>query len=121
PLHSLHAPKGELNENVRGSKSPSEMPQCGQAFLCEYIVSLPSTETTTTPLPTFNADCIESKSRLFSSIAGLSLSTMTSIVCFFCLSSLGYWDFSSSSSFVISPSSLIREKPSCLSSSNSFS
>src|SRR5919202_2900521 len=32
PLHSLHAPKGELNENVRGSRSPREMPQRGHAF-----------------------------------------------------------------------------------------
>ena len=93
-----------------------------QAFRCEYIASLPSVETTTTPLPTFNADCIESKSLLFSSAAGLSLSTMTSMVCFFCLSSLGYSSFSSpSSSLVISPSSLIRENPSCFSWSNSFS
>ena len=122
PLQSLHAPKGELNEKVRGSKSPSDMPQCGQAFRCEYIASLPSVETTTTPLPTFNADCMESKSLLFSSAAGLSLSTMTSMVCFFCLSSLGYSSFSSpSSSLVISPSSLIRENPSCFSWSNSFS
>src|ERR687884_649417 len=89
PLHSLQAPNGELNENERGSKSPSEMSQCGHAFLWEYIVSLPSIETTTTPFPTFSADCIESKSRLFSSVEGLSLSTTTSIVCFFCLSSLG--------------------------------
>src|SRR5688500_12720531 len=89
PLHSLHAPNGELNEKVRGSKSPSEIPQWGQAFLCEYIVSLLSTETTTTPPPTFNADCIESKSLLLCSGEGLSLSTITSMVCFFCLSSLG--------------------------------
>src|SRR5215510_11516279 len=33
PLHSLHAPNGELNENVRGSRSPREIPQRGQAFL----------------------------------------------------------------------------------------
>src|SRR5919201_6428667 len=52
PLHSLHAPNGELNENVRGSKSPREMPQRGQAFRWEYILSLLSTETITTPLPT---------------------------------------------------------------------
>src|ERR671922_1066470 len=93
PLHSLHAPNGELNENVRGSKSPREIPQRGQELRCEYIVSLLSTETTTTPLPTLSADCIESKSLLFSSADGLSLSTITSMVCFFCLSSLGYLRF----------------------------
>src|SRR5919201_4800702 len=52
PLHSLHAPNGELNENVRGSKSPREIPQRGHAFRWEYILSLLSTETITTPLPT---------------------------------------------------------------------
>src|ERR671925_1314146 len=56
PLHFLHAPNGELNEKVRGSKSPSEIPHRGQAFLCEYIVSLLSNETITIPLPTFSAD-----------------------------------------------------------------
>src|SRR5919204_4722814 len=38
PLHSLHAPNGELNENVRGSKSPRLMPQWGQALRWEYRV-----------------------------------------------------------------------------------
>src|SRR5919108_5906843 len=118
PLHSLHAPNGELNENVRGSKSPSEIPQRGQELRCEYIVSLLSTETTTTPLPTLSADCIESKSLLFSSADGLSLSTITSMVCFFCLSSRGYCGsccFSlSSSSFCSYSSSSLITSPSSL-------
>src|SRR6185503_12292004 len=122
PLHSLHAPNGELNENVRGSRSPSEILQCGHAFLCEYMKSLPSDETTTVPFPTLTADWIESKSLPFSSAEGVSLSTTASIVCFFCLSRRGYCRFSdSSSSLVSSPSSLILEKPSCFSWSNSFS
>ena len=38
PLQALHDPKGELNENVRGSSSPIVTPQCGQALFCENIL-----------------------------------------------------------------------------------
>src|SRR5437588_6757011 len=60
PLHFLHAPKGELNEKVRGSKSPKLIPHRGHALHWEYNVSSPSIETTTRPFPIFNAVWIDS-------------------------------------------------------------
>src|ERR1043165_2764522 len=71
-------------------------------------------------------DCLNQSNQhslLFSSGEGFNLSTMTSIVCFFCLFSLGYFDFSSfsSSRVIISPSNRILANPSCFNSSNSFS
>ena len=117
PLHSPQAPNGELKENIRGSKSPRLISQRGHAFRCENRLSLPSIEAITSPFPTFNADSTDSFNLLFSSTETFNLSITTSIVCFFCLSSLGYPDFSASSFSIllISPSNLILEKPSCFS------
>src|SRR5579875_553114 len=89
PLHSSHAPKGELKENVRGSRSPRLMLQYGQALRWEYIVSFPSHDATTTPSLALRAAWTDSNNRPFSSVDGLSMSATASIVCFFCLSSRG--------------------------------
>ena len=35
PLHSSQAPKGELNENIRGWSSSKVIPHCGQASVDE--------------------------------------------------------------------------------------
>ena len=129
PLHSLHAPNGELKEKLRGSKSPMLMPHRAQAFRREYNVSSPSVEAITIPFPTFNADWIDSKNLLLSLFEGINLSITTSMVCFFCLSSLGYENFRRSldsllfptSRFVSSPSNLTLAYPLCVSSSNNFS
>lgn len=57
PLHSKHAPNGELKEKVRGSISPKLTSHIGHAFRCEYILSsFPSTkEATTVPSLTLSA------------------------------------------------------------------
>src|SRR4029078_3886879 len=137
PLHCLHAPKGELNENERGSRSCMLRPHCTHAFLCEYTVSLllsSGIKILTRPLAVFRAVCTDSKSLDLSSIEGFILSTITSIVCFLCLSSLGILipfvvssarlstSLSSSSlRLTICPSSLILEYPPCFNSLNNFS
>src|SRR5215467_11011212 len=89
PLHSVHAPKGELKEKLRGSSSPRLIPHLAHALRWEYNLSLFSVEATTRPFPTFKADWTDSNNLLLSSIDGINLSITTSIVCFLCLSSLG--------------------------------
>ena len=116
PWHVLHAPKGELNEKVLGSSSPTVIPQNGHALFCEKTRSWPSS-TITVPFPAFSAVWIDSKRRLFSSQEAFSLSTTISILCHFCLSSAGTWPFSS----ITSPSIRILEYPDFFICSNNFS
>src|SRR5574342_1401753 len=88
PWHVLHAPKGELNENVLGSSSPIEIPQCGQALFCENICSS-FPEISTVPFVVFSAFWTDSNNLLFSSFDAFILSTTISMLCHFCLSRTG--------------------------------
>ena len=105
PLHWLHIPNGELNENVRGSNSPTVIPQCGHALFCEKIFSFFSDATRTEPFAAFNAVCMPSKILLLSDFDAIILSTTISMLCHFCLSNFG----NSSSSKIISPLTLALE------------
>ena len=117
PLHWLHIPNGELNENVRGSNSPTVIPQCGHALFCEKIFSFFSDATRTEPFAAFNAVWIPSKILLLSDFDAIILSTTISMLCHFCLSNFG----NSSSSKMISPLTLALEYPSFFICSNNFS
>ena len=117
PLHWLHIPNGELKENVRGSNSPTVIPQWGHALFCEKIFSSFSDATNTEPFAAFNAVWMASKILLLSDFEATILSTMISILCHFCLSSLG----NSSSSTIVSPFTLALEYPSFFICSNNFS
>jgi len=46
PLHSSHAPKGLLNENIRGWSSSKVTPQTGHAMVAENRVSSPASSMT---------------------------------------------------------------------------
>ena len=97
PWHSGQAPNGELNENDRGSSSSVSIGcSLGQAIFSENRSSRPgslagrSTKSKTTSPPARpSAVSTESVSRRLADALTASRSTTTSIVCFFCLSSLG--------------------------------
>ena len=114
PWHSGQAPNGELNENDRGSRSSVSIGcSLGQAIFSENRSSRPGSlagrstkSNTTSPLARPSAVSTESVSRRLLDALTASRSTTTSIVCFFCLSSLG-----GSSREWVSPLTRAREKP----------
>ena len=116
PEHSGQAPKGELNENERGSSSSKERLQSWQArcslYVCSFSPDLASTKSSkTNPFPNLSAVSIESVSRDLLSAFAVRRSMTTSIVCFSCFLSFG-----GSVSVMISPSTRAREYP-CVTSS----
>ena len=114
PWQTVQAPNGELNENERGSRSSVSMAcSLGQAIFSENLSSRPgslagrSTKSKTTRPPASpRAVSTESVSRRFELGLTASRSTTTSMVCFFCLSSLG-----GSASVCVSPFTRARENP----------
>ena len=118
PWHLVHAPKGELNENERGSSSSVSMScSLGQAIrsenricLCGSLASRSTMSSTTSPEARFSAVSIESVSRRFDVGFAASRSTTTSIVCFFCLSSFGGPSIMSAS-WIVSPLTRARLNP----------
>ena len=94
PVHSGHAPNGELNENERGSNSSNERLQSWQARCSLNVRSLSapfaSTKSNNTiPDANRSAVSIESVKRDFDSALALRRSTTTSIVCFSCFFNFG--------------------------------
>src|SRR5699024_12371050 len=93
PSQVGQAPAGLLNENIRGSSSGKEYPQCGQAKLAEKTSSsaLLSSILATTTIPPESSSAVsnDSAKRLDNSGRILKRSTITSMVCFFCNSSCG--------------------------------
>ena len=97
PWHSGQAPKGELNENDRGSSSSVSIGwSLGQAIrsenFCSRAGSLASRSTnskTTRPPASPSAVSTESVSRRLLLALAASRSTTTSMVCLFFLSSVG--------------------------------
>ena len=66
PLHSVHAPIGELNEKACGVSSSKEIPHDSHALRCEKICSRApprSKSATAIPSPSFNAASTESVTR----------------------------------------------------------
>ena len=110
-----HAPCGELNENIRGSSSGIEIPQCRQAKRSENVWTLLSGSVSTSRMPSASATAVstESASRLRSSGRMIRRSTTTEMSCLYFLSST-----ISSSSSRSSPSTFTRVKPSERSSSS---
>ena len=114
PLHSGQAPNGLLNENDRGSSSSVSIGwSLGQAIRSLNFSSRPGSfagrstrSKTTSPPARLSAVSTESVSRRLLDALTASRSTTTSMVCFFCLSSLG-----GSSRVWISPLTRAREKP----------
>lgn len=109
PSHSGHAPKGELKENDRGSKSGSPNPNRPQRSLLQTnfrdkSCSSPSMSRRALPSARLQAISRLSASRVLRSSDTFSRSMTTSIVCFFCLFSSGI----SSERSIISP--LIRAR-----------
>ena len=94
PEHSTHAPKGELNENERGSSSSKERLQSWHArcslYVCSFSPVLASTKSSRTrPLPKRRAVSIESVRRDLLSAFAVRRSITTSMVCFSCFLSFG--------------------------------
>ena len=144
PLHSGQAPKGLLKEKSLGCSSGILIPQSGQAFFwlkktsCSIKSLLKSTAlpeaaiffitsakaesvlftrriTVIIPPALCNAVSIESARRFRTSAFKIILSTTSSIVCFFCLSS-----FTLSLKSARTPSILARTKPEVRASSRIF-
>jgi hypothetical protein len=82
PPHVGHAPKGELNENWRGSSSGNEVPHVGQPYRSEKSSTVPVATfwTSTTPSASLSAVSIESVRRPRSSPRTASRSTTIEIV-----------------------------------------
>ena len=97
PWQAGQAPNGELNENERGSSSSVSMScSLGHAIFSENRISLPGSlasrstrSKTTSPEARLSAVSTESVSRRLEDALAESRSTTTSMVCFFCFSSLG--------------------------------
>ena len=97
PWHSGQAPNGELNENDRGSRSSVSIGcSLGHAIFSEKrssrsgsLAGRSTKSKTTRPPASPRAVSTESVSRRLEDALTASRSTTTSIVCFFCLSSLG--------------------------------
>ena len=90
PLHSSHAPKGALNENILGDNSSIPIPWSGHANLVEYSISSPSIIWAITN-PSDNLIAVSMESESLPSIPSFTtiLSTTTSMLCFlFLLSSI---------------------------------
>ena len=83
PVHFGHAPKGLLNENIRGDKSSMLTPCSGQAYFCEKVTSSPPEKLTTTSPPA-SFDAVSMLSARRDIISGLITrrSTTTSMLCF---------------------------------------
>ena len=108
PEHFGQAPYGELKEKRRGVISPMEIPQSGHEYVWERSSSLVSEyRIFTRPFDTRVAVSSESASRCAIPSFTTSRSMTTSMLCFFCLSSVG-----GSDSSIISPSTIARVKPS---------
>ena len=72
---------------MRGVSSSMDMPQSGQEYFSEKISSsLPITSTFARPSPKAKAVSMDSARRPSMPGFMMSLSTITSMVCFFCLS-----------------------------------
>ena len=104
PVHSGHAPNGELKENERGSNSSNERLQSWQARCSLNVRSLSaplaSTKSRRTiPEANLRAVSIESVRRDLDSGLALKRSTTTSMVCFSC-----FFNFGASLKAMISPS-----------------
>ena len=111
PEHSAQAPKGELNENERGSNSSKESSQSWQARCSLYVRSLSSPfastkSKTTIPEERRSAVSIESVNRVLLSALAVRRSMTTSMVCFSC-----FFNFGASDSWITSPSMRAREYP----------
>ena len=112
----MHAPKGELKENERGSRSSVSMVwSLGHAIFSENFISRPgslasrSTKSKTTSPPARpSAVSTESVRRRLDDSLTARRSTTTSMVCLSFLSSVG-----GSSSVWVSPSTRARLKPCC--------
>jgi len=115
PSHSGHAPKGLLNEKLRGSISSMLMLHSGQANFSENRRVSPFISISARPSESFSAVSTESASLRFSPSLSLSLSMETLIECFIFLSSS-----ISSSRRLCSPSTITRTKPSFRSFSKTF-
>ncbi|MNP28447.1 hypothetical protein D3C76_1214100 [compost metagenome] len=93
PSQVGQAPAGLLKENSLGSSSLMACPQIGQAKRAEKIISSPGSSsigaTRAMPSASFSAVSKDSARRCCRSARTLKRSTTTSMVCFFCLSSLG--------------------------------
>ncbi|MNO85975.1 hypothetical protein D3C76_773610 [compost metagenome] len=93
PSQVGQAPAGLLNENSLGSSSLIAWPQTGQAKRAEKIISSPSSSsigaTRAMPSASLSAVSNDSARRCCRSARTLKRSTTTSMLCFFCLSSLG--------------------------------
>ncbi len=110
PRHSGHAPKGLLNENIRGVSSSMENPHFGQARELENVVRVPvGPRTVTRPAESLRASSTDSVSRVTSSGETTRVSTITSTVCFFAFSSL----ISDAADRISTPSTTKRRYP-CL-------
>ena len=119
PVHSGHAPNGELKEKDRGSSSSNETPHFMQARCSLNIRSRLGSfsdrsmkSRTTTPLDRRSAVSTESVKRRRDSALTARRSTTTSILCFSCFLSIG-----TSSRPTTTPSTRTREYPcdcSCL-------
>ena len=108
PVHSGHAPNGELKENERGSSSSNERLQSWQARCSLNVRSLSAPLASTKSSKTIpdarrRAVSIESVKRDLDSGFALKRSTTTSIVCFSCFLSFG-----ASLRAIISPSMRAR-------------
>ncbi|MCY1543430.1 hypothetical protein D9M68_792480 [compost metagenome] len=93
PSQVGQAPAGLLKENSLGSSSLMEWPQWGQAKRAEKMISSPGSSSmgATRAMPSARLIAVskDSARRCCRSPRTLKRSTTTSIVCFFCLSSLG--------------------------------
>ena len=116
PVQVGHAPKGLLNENIRGDNSSIQAPCSGHAKFCENSNSSPPiTSTMTFPPVRVDDISIASARRLRISSFITSLSTTISMLCFIFFSSL----ISSERSYKL-PSIRTRTNPDFLAESSSF-
>ena len=91
PAQCGHAPYGLLKEKALGASSSMEIPQFGQARLAEKSISRSPGPISARSTPPESASAVssESFSRERMSSRRISLSTTTSMVCFFVLASGG--------------------------------
>ena len=87
PWQSGHAPKGLLNENMRGVNSIRFISHLGHAKFLLKIISSPLYSIRTRPFDSLRAVSIESAILDFDSGFIVSRSTIISILCLICLSS----------------------------------
>ena len=109
PLQSGQKPKGELNENKRGSTLGTEKPHLGHVCLSDNNLSSSPVRIINKPLEKLSAVSIDSKTRLLTSGLIIKRSTTISMLCFLFFSKAG-----TSSSVMMVLSTLTRLKPSFL-------